>query len=263
MPTSVKTVISESLKDLEKLGEQILGPLFARTAKQFENILFSLHKENFGGNDIARTETQPSSQYIRNLQIQITVFQSCALSKFTAGPWLSKNILLLSSRIVEYFIRQATLLRPLGEQGKLKLAADMAQLEFVIGPLQSVRELGCYRALRALRPFIFVETLRISECDEVSILAPSAVLHHLFSRASASLQSPHTLQNWTLIQYDEWLEKHTEQDIWILIKKCLDTYASQVNARGEKEFTPLYPLMLSLGPTLLSKWNQSKEVSNK
>ena len=31
-------------------------------------------------------------------------------------------------RIVELFVRHASLLRPIGEGGKLKLAADMAQV---------------------------------------------------------------------------------------------------------------------------------------
>jgi hypothetical protein len=149
------------------------------------------------------------------------------------------------SRAVAFFVRHAALVRPLGEQGKLKLAADMAQLEFAVAPLQPIKELGHpYLALRALRPFIFRETSQIAECPEIGVLLPSTVLHHLFSRAAASLQSPHVVQQWTLTKYSEWMDKHSEEEIWNIIKSALDTYASQVNSRGEKEFSPIYPVIL-------------------
>ena len=47
------------------------------------------------------------------------------------------------------------------------------------------------------------------------------------------------------------MDKHTEEEIWHLIKSTLESYASQVNARGEKEFTPVYPVMMALGPELI------------
>ena len=51
------------------------------------------------------------------------------------------------------FIRNASLIRPLGEGGKMRLAADFAQMELAIAPLcQRISDLGKpYRMLRAFR----------------------------------------------------------------------------------------------------------------
>ena len=59
----------------------------------------------------------------------------------------------MASHCVDEFVRQASLIRPLGEGGKMKLAADFAQMELAIAPLcRRVSDLGkSYRLLRATR----------------------------------------------------------------------------------------------------------------
>lgn len=63
----------------------------------------------------------------------------------------------ISRYILHVFIFQASIVRPLSEAGKLKLAGDMAELEFTISQFTSeyggrIEEVGDeYRALRAFR----------------------------------------------------------------------------------------------------------------
>jgi hypothetical protein len=54
---------------------------------------------------------------------------------------------------VELFVRHASLVRPLGDGGKMRLAADFAQMELAVAPLcRKVTDLGKpYRMLRAFR----------------------------------------------------------------------------------------------------------------
>ena len=54
---------------------------------------------------------------------------------------------------IELFLRHASLIRPLGEGGKMRLAADFAQMELAVAPLCTrVTDLGnTYRQLRAFR----------------------------------------------------------------------------------------------------------------
>lgn len=56
--------------------------------------------------------------------------------------------------------------------------------------------------------------------------------------------------SWAL-QYSSYMDDHSEEDIWKRIKASLDAYAQLVKARGDKEFSPIYPLMMSLGQSLL------------
>lgn len=54
---------------------------------------------------------------------------------------------------MELFVRHASLIRPLGEGGKMRLAADFAQMELAISPFcRKVSDLGNhYKLLRAFR----------------------------------------------------------------------------------------------------------------
>lgn len=117
----------------------------------------------------------------------------------------------------------------------------------------------CYKILRAMRPFLFKSTEEISsgKLNELTILPPSIILHHLFSRAPSSFPSPYTLKNWTVIQYSIWLDKHNnEEEIWEFIKSSLEIYAQQINAKGEKEFSTIYPIILNLGSNLMKNWKK-------
>ncbi len=166
----------------------------------------------------------------------------------------------------------------------------MAQLEFAVGVLCPVNQLGFpYYSLRALRPFIFRELQQIvamadsnsninssspqpttptsttapAPIHEIDNLPPSVILHHLFSRAPSSLLSPHVSVGMSIGQYSEWIDHHNEEEIWThVIKKALDTYASHINAKGEKEFATIYPILLSLGPKLLDHWRTNSHHSN-
>lgn len=70
----------------------------------------------------------------------------------------------------------------------------MAELEETVGNnLWPVDQLGSpQRMLRAFRQLLFLETDAIPEHLILAELPPAVVLHHLYSRAPSSLQSPHT-----------------------------------------------------------------------
>ena len=52
-------------------------------------------------------------------------------------------------------------------------------------------------------------------------------------------------------KYSTWLDTVTQQEAFNAIQKSLEAYAKLVNARGEKQYDPIYPMILELGPTLL------------
>ena len=56
-------------------------------------------------------------------------------------------------RILELYVRHVTLIRPLGEGGKMRVTTDMAQIELALAPFyQKLADLGPpYRQLRTLR----------------------------------------------------------------------------------------------------------------
>ncbi|CAI5956292.1 unnamed protein product [Closterium sp. NIES-65] len=166
----------------------------------------------------------------------------------------------LASRTLLFFVRHASLVRPLSEAGRLRLARDMGELEFAVGQhLFPTHALGAsYRALRAFRPLLFVDLEKIPTSSLLQDLPPSVVLHHLFSRAPPELLSPFTRIQQPPARYSLWLDQHSQQQAWQGIKASLDDYVGSVRARGGKEFHPVYAVMLQLGQTLLVGGNEGK-----
>ena len=72
----------------------------------------------------------------------------------------------------------------------------------------------------------------------------SVVLHHLYSRAPQSLQSPHTRSRFTPAQYSLWLDQHTSEDVLRFIRSALT--ACQTKAEHEPGFDEVFPVMMKL-----------------
>uniref|UniRef100_A0A672R808 Conserved oligomeric Golgi complex subunit 5 n=1 Tax=Sinocyclocheilus grahami TaxID=75366 RepID=A0A672R808_SINGR len=157
---------------------------------------------------------------------------------------------IIAQRAITLFIRHASLLRPLGEGGKMRLAADFAQMELAVAPLcRRVSDLGkAYRLLRSFRPLLFQTSEHIASSQALGDLIPySTILHFLFTRAPAELKSPHQRAEWSISRYSQWLDDHpSEKDRLTLIRGALEAYVQSVRARQGKEFAPVYPIMLQL-----------------
>ena len=56
-----------------------------------------------------------------------------------------------------------------------------------------------------------------------------------------------------------WLDRHSEEDAWKEVKASLEAYARKVKARGDKEFSPIYPLMGEVGRILVEGGDKGKK----
>ena len=79
---------------------------------------------------------------------------------------------------------------------------DMGELEAGVGQaLYPLHGLGLpFSMLRALRRLMFTETADILDSPLLRELPASTLLHHLYSRAPASLPSPHVKHSLTAAQ---------------------------------------------------------------
>jgi hypothetical protein len=128
-------------------------------------------------------------------------------------------------------VLHASIVKPLDESTKLQLTRDMTDIEFSLGAFMSEgkgkRGGGVggssgldgagseYRALRALRQLLFLETPRLAEPSATVGLPPLVVLHHIVVRSSIPL--PHTLHGWQAAEYVRWVEEHSEEEALTLI----------------------------------------------
>lgn len=262
LPTIAADVLSPSLGAIYGVACDSVTSLFQAMLDRLESCILQIHEQNFGllGMDAAMDNN--ASPYMEELQKCILHFRSEFLSRLLPSSAnavstgtetiCTRLVRSMASRVLIFFIRHASLVRPLSESGKLRMAKDMAELELAVGQsLFPVEQLGApYRALRAFKPVIFLETSQLGASPLVQDLPPSIIIHHLYSRGPDDLQSPLQRNRLTHLQYSLWLDSQGEDQIWKGVKATLDDYAAKVRARGDKEFDPVYPLMLRLGSSL-------------
>ncbi|CAH1418946.1 unnamed protein product [Lactuca virosa] len=265
-PPIATEVLSPSLNTIYEVACDSVTSLFQSMLDRLESTILQIHNQNFGAHGADAAMDNNSSPYMEDLQKHITHFRTEFLSRLLPSSAkgigtgigigtetiCTRLVRTMAARVLIFFIRHASLVRPLSESGKLRMARDMAELELSVGQnLYPVEQLGApYRALRALRPVIFLETSQLGSSPVIQDLPPSVVLHHLYSRGPDELQSPMQRNKLTALQYSLWLDSQGEDQIWKGIKATLDDYAVGVRARGEKEFSPVYPLMLSIGESI-------------
>ncbi|KAJ0051715.1 hypothetical protein Pint_01402 [Pistacia integerrima] len=271
LPTLAADVLSPSIGTIYGVACDSVTSLFQAMVDRLESCILQIHDQNFGVLGMDAAMDNNASPYMEELQKCILHFRKEFLSRLlpssanatTAGTETicTRLVRSMASRVLIFFIRHASLVRPLSESGKLRLARDMAELELAVGQnLFPVEQLGApYRALRAFRPLIFLETSQLGASPLLQDLPPSVILHHLYSRGPDELQSPLQRNKLTYLQYSLWLDSQGEDQIWKGFKATLDDYAVKVRARGDKEFSPVYPLMLQLGSSLTEKPHASQK----
>uniref|UniRef100_A0A8C1DDE5 Conserved oligomeric Golgi complex subunit 5 n=1 Tax=Cyprinus carpio carpio TaxID=630221 RepID=A0A8C1DDE5_CYPCA len=226
-------------------------PLLNSVTDSVEAILITMHQEDFSGPLPAGGRPDvPCSLYMRELQGFIARVMNDYFRPLQCLDFLYDSTEIIAQRAITLFIRHASLLRPLGEGGKMRLAADFAQMELAVAPLcRRVSDLGkAYRLLRSFRPLLFQTSEHIASSQALGDLIPySTILHFLFNRAPAELKSPHQRAEWSISRYSQWLDDHpSEKDRLTLIRGALEAYVQSIRARQGKEFAPVYPIMLQL-----------------
>ncbi|KPP74815.1 conserved oligomeric Golgi complex subunit 5-like, partial [Scleropages formosus] len=270
-PPAAEQSLSGSLQAVQALMAGAVQPLLLSVSDSVEAIIITMHQEDFSGPLPASAKPDvPCSLYMKELQGFISRVMSDYFHHFQCLDFIYDNTEAIAQRAIELFVRHASLLRPLGEGGKMRLAADFAQMELAVAPLcRRVSDLGKpYRLLRSFRPLLFQTSEHIANSQATGDLIPySTILHFLFTRAPPELKSPNQIINedirdavlkqeclssqcraeWSIARYSQWLDDHPlEKDRLTLIRAALEAYVQEVRARQGKEFAPVYPIMLQL-----------------
>ncbi|KAG6785966.1 hypothetical protein POTOM_007557 [Populus tomentosa] len=201
MPFIAADVLSPSLGAIYGVARDSVTPLFKAMIDRLETCILQIHDHNFGAHGMDAAMDNNASPYMEDLQKCILHFRTEFLSRLLPSARATiagtetictQLVRSMASRVLIFFIRHASLVRPLSESGKLRMARDMAELELTVGQsLFPVEQLGPpYRALRAFRPLIFLETSQLGGSPLLQDLPPSVVLHHLYTRGPDELESP-------------------------------------------------------------------------
>ncbi|KAM6986870.1 conserved oligomeric Golgi complex subunit 5 [Aplochiton taeniatus] len=250
-PPAAEQALSASLEGVQALMNSAVQPLLLSVSDSIEAIIITMHQEDFrGALSTPGKPDVPCSLYMKELQGFVARVMADYFRNFQCADFIYDSTEVIAQRAITLFIRHASLLRPLGEGGKMRLAADFAQMELAVGPLcRRVSELGKpYRLLRSFRPLLFQTSELIATSSAVGDLIPySTMLHFLFTRAPPELKSPHQRAEWSVARYSQWLDDHpSEKDRLTLIRGALEAYVQSVRSRQGKEFAPVYPIMIQL-----------------
>lgn len=148
------------------------------------------------------------------------------------------------------FLLHASIARPLGESGKLKLTTDMTELEVSIQSLLAtgqpmgakssssksvkIAQVGDeYLALRSLRTILFSDLKTLANPVETVHLPISVVLHHII--VHGPLRLPHEVHGWSEAEYVLWLQKHSDAEIIDLVEKAIDGQVDGTEVEGDEE----------------------------
>ncbi|KAG7277633.1 hypothetical protein CRUP_025318 [Coryphaenoides rupestris] len=187
IPPAAEQAISSTLEGVQALMNAAVQPLLQSVSDSLEAILITMHQEDFSGPlSSGSCPDVPCSLYMRELQGFVSRAVADYFQHFQCVDFLYGRSEAMAQRALGLFLRHASLLRPLGEGGKMRLAADFAQMELTVAPLcRRVSDLGKpYRMLRSFRPLLFQTSELVSSSPAVGELLPySLVLSFLFSRA--------------------------------------------------------------------------------
>uniref|UniRef100_A0A8V0Y0Q5 Conserved oligomeric Golgi complex subunit 5 n=1 Tax=Gallus gallus TaxID=9031 RepID=A0A8V0Y0Q5_CHICK len=250
-PAAAEETITTALKAVHDLMGSAVQPLLNSVGDSVEAIIITMHQEDFSGSLSSSGKPDvPCSLYMKELQGFIGRVMSDYFRHFECFDFVFDNTEAMAQRAIELFIRNASLIRPLGEGGKMRLAADFAQMELAVAPLcRRVSDLGkSYRQLRSFRPLLFQTSEHIASSPALGEVIPfSIILQFLFTRAPPELKSPFQRAEWSIARYSQWLDDHpSEKDRLALIRGALEAYVQSVRAREGKEFAPVYPIMVQL-----------------
>ncbi|XP_071486202.1 conserved oligomeric Golgi complex subunit 5-like [Diadema antillarum] len=250
-PENAINVIETSLQNVVAMMSAAIQPLLTSIGDSVEAIILTMHNEDFKTAPVPKDSPDaPCSLYMRELQGFLARVQASYLSQFNCTDFIIDSVHGIGCEAIELFVRHASLLRPLGEGGKMRLAADFAQMELAITPLcRRPSDLGRpYKLLRAFRPMLFQTPEHISSSSALGDIIPySTILQFLFARAPSELMSPHEVAGWSISRYSQWLSEHrAEKERLVLIKGTLEAYVQSVRQRQGKEFASIYPIMVDL-----------------
>ncbi|KAF8070306.1 Golgi transport complex subunit 5-domain-containing protein [Lyophyllum atratum] len=229
---AVFDALTPSIQNMSQAYENLVEPLMTAIRRELSAIIVKLHRIDFGKAVDPMSDMGGSSFYMKDLVEKLSFIKAEVLNKFSLGEagraWVTS--------IVKFVMRTFVL-----HSGKLRLTSDMAELEFALsafmvenpqskrgGDLETIGDE--YRALRAMRPLLFLDNSMLTVPERTTGLPPLIVLHHILVRSPMPL--PHNLHGWQEAEYVRWVDEHTEREAWSLIEGGLSHWEKVSESEG-------------------------------
>ncbi|KAJ1343648.1 hypothetical protein BSLG_001796 [Batrachochytrium salamandrivorans] len=258
--TAADLPLSDAITNITKLMKSIVEPLMMSFSSDLEVIISKMHKEDYSPRQL--------NSSTRNTPLHQSDTTSAYFSEFVTNlKWISREILArlqcgdsvrdwagaLCTRVVELVMRHLSLVRPLNEQGKLRIAADLTHIEYFFNQFLGAYDIKldvdlieAHRSMRAFRHLLFMDQTEILNAHQLTHLSPVIVIHHIIGRSDGAIPLPMQVFGWSAIEYSAWLDSHTLAYAFDILEKCLSVYVSEVSRRGETQYCVECPIVRSM-----------------
>ncbi|KZT26804.1 hypothetical protein NEOLEDRAFT_1177385 [Neolentinus lepideus HHB14362 ss-1] len=240
---SVTGILKPQLNKIRSAYEKVTDPLLTAIKRELGVIIARVHRIDFGKNvDPMAGMGGGASLYMKDLSDKLSFLKMEILSKLNLGDEMREWTTAIVKYVLRTFVLHVSIVKPLGESGKLQLTSDMTELEFAVSAFMTdsqSKNRGAdwssvaddYRALRAMRPLLFLENGHLASTQDTIGLPPLIVLHHIIVRSPIPL--PHTLHGWQEAEYVRWVEEHSEEEALTLIDGGLSHWEKIMEVEGK------------------------------
>ena len=189
----------------------------------------------------------------------------------------------ISAFSIYCFVSNASLIRPLGEMGRLRVTQDLADFEMTLEqlifkaggstPLNQIFGGKPYAELRAVRQMLFWNGLENKSLSSEQVskiffrefwmkdVRPSTAFHFLFTFAPSLLSSPHHASRMSAEEFVRTLVKldgsvdDGEAKAWMTTMSCCDAYAQRESIDGGASIGDrrVPAILMIIGPELLRR----------
>ncbi|BEJ14338.1 hypothetical protein CspHIS471_0401050 [Cutaneotrichosporon sp. HIS471] len=242
--SKVAEILAPPVKSLEDTYRRVTDSLDIAIKREFSTILARIHRVDFSKPVDPMAMSNSSSPYMQDLLDKLNFLRLEVLGRTSLGEFMRQWVLSLSKYLIKTFLLHASIARPMGESGRLKLTGNMTEFEMGLqnflntGRVQGARggvrvaDIGEeYLALRTFRTLLFADRAGLTNPVETVHLPPLIVLHHIIVRSP--LRLPHEVHGWSEAEYVLWAQKHEdEHEQWDLLEKAVDDQVAVASTPG-------------------------------
>lgn len=248
--------IKKNVENGKNLTMSMLHHLTQQMMSTISIILLSMHREPSINTD--NINVSAPSLYMRELQDFLNRAWSSHMGPFNDKPSVNQCAKDLGVKIIELFMQNLSILRPISSKGRQRIKSDCGHLENL---LQSIiidlSVLGnSYRSLRSISTLVTESPENLVNSFDANTLIPSnIILFMLFGHAADDLMSPHKAAGWSDEKLIQWLSEHKERDRLELIAGALQKYRTIIRKKNLSQYDTVYPLISSMLEKCMAPFN--------
>ncbi|KAF7490440.1 Conserved oligomeric Golgi complex subunit 5 [Sarcoptes scabiei] len=246
--SSIRITLNDSIKSIDNQMLHIFEPLILSVQDAIEDIILTIHNENYQCDKFPTNEYM-GSLYMKELQSFIQRVSTDYFQAYPQSPIIVGRIHEMTSFVIEFFLLQNCLVRPIDLSGRTKISNDFKQFELIFEPIcqrfgdhsRSFQIMKAFQTLLLLPP----ESICQSELIEDSI-PKYLIIHFLVSNYTCEeMRSPHHFQEWSINRYSKWIfqQSSNDSDRITIIRKSLKNYVEYVKRSQKTSFFQIYPLL--------------------